>query len=138
MQCIAQIVGKDKGLKPGPIWCLPKRTSVRTQSQIVADETQKEKKYWYESLLGHFYSGLLLPLQLFPASLRQTRSALLFNNRGNSSDFNQSALLGVSGGPQLQLSFPSPLHSKSTQEHHICRLAINKEIPSFRKIDELC
>lgn len=48
----------------------------------------------------------------FPAALRQTRSTLVFNNRGNSSDFDQSALPRVSGGLQLHLSSPSLLHSK--------------------------
>lgn len=138
MQCIAQIVGKDKELKRGLILGLPKRTIMWMLSQIVADERQKKKKYWYKSLLGHFHSGLLFSSWLFPSSPRQTRSALLFNNRGNSSDFNQSALLKVSGGVQLQFSFPSPLRSKNTQEHHVCRLAINKGFPSFRKIGKLC
>lgn len=89
---------------------------MRAPSQIVADERQKEKMYRYESLLECFHSGLLFPLRLFPASLRQIRSALLFNNRGNSSDFNQSALLRVSGGPQLQLSFPITLRKKKRKK----------------------
>lgn len=84
------------------------------------------------------WAAFSFPILSFPASLRQTRSTLVFNNRGNSSDFDQSALARVSGGLQLQLSSPSLLRSKTTQEDHICRLAINKAIPSFRKIGKLC
>lgn len=85
---------------------------VSVVSNLCSWATKRERSISLSLLRRHFYSGCLFPLQLFAASLRQTRSTLQFNNRGNLSDFNHSILLRVSGWLQLQLSFPSAFAQK--------------------------